>query len=188
VVLVEGTTEQAIIEGCAERDGTPLANDGVVVVAVGGKGGFLLTHSILSLLGIPCYVIFDADKGTGERKRRDTKPSEDSGKLERDILAAVNKSLKDNRQILCFLGATEDDWPSTGAYARHAVFEVDLEDAIRRNWPAWHHSHTDLIASGAGFSGKHGPTYRRAAINAADKAPDVFQEILAAVRDLRFAM
>ena len=86
VVLVEGTTEQAIIEGCAERDGTPLANDGIVVVAVGGKGGFLLPHSILALLGIPCYVIFDGDKGIGERKRRNAKTSEDPVKLEGDIL------------------------------------------------------------------------------------------------------
>lgn len=76
VVLVEGTTEQAVTEGCAERDdGTPLAIDGIVVVAVGGKGGFLLPHSILTLLGIPCYIVFDGDKGIGERKRHNAAPS-----------------------------------------------------------------------------------------------------------------
>jgi putative ATP-dependent endonuclease of OLD family len=186
VVLVEGTTEQAIIEGCAERDGGPLANDGIVVVAVGGKGGFMLPHSILALLGIPCYVIFDGDKGIGERKRLNAQKSEDFVKLEREIQTIVAKSCQDNREILRFLGETEDDWPTTGAYTRHAVFEIDLESGLRMNWPAWHNRHTDLIASGIGFPGKHGPTYRRATTDAADKAPDVFQEILAAVRNLRF--
>jgi putative ATP-dependent endonuclease of OLD family len=185
VVLVEGTTEQAIIEGCAERDGTPLAIDGIVAVAVGGKGGFLLPHSILTLLGIPCYVIFDGDKGIGERKRRNATRNQDPVKVESDILAAVEKSRKDNREILRFLGVTEDDWPCTGAYAGHAVFEIDLEAELRASWPAWDNSYKGLITAGIGFPGKHGPTYRRATVDAADKAPDVFQEILAAARTLR---
>ena len=186
VVLVEGTTEQAVTEGCAERDdGTPLAIDGIVVVAVGGKGGFLLPHSILTLLGIPCYIVFDGDKGIEERKRRNASKDEDPVKLESDIQAAVDKSRKDNREILRFLGANEDDWPPTGAYAGYAVFEVDLEAELRANWPAWDESRRGLVTSGIGFPGKHAPTYRRATINATDKAPDVFQEILAAVRTLR---
>lgn len=174
VVLTEGTTEQGVIEGCAERDdGTPLAIDGIVVVAVGGKGGFLLAHSILTLLGIPCYVIFDGDKGIGERKRRNAAKDEDPVKLESDMRAAVEKSRKDNREILRFLGANEDDWPLTGAYAGYAVFEVDLEAELAASWPAWAESSKSLIAAGVGFPGKHGPTYRRATVNAADKVPDV---------------
>jgi hypothetical protein len=186
VVLVEGTTEQAIIEGCAERDGTPLAIGGVVVVAVGGKNGFLLPYAILTLLGIPCYVIFDGDKGVGERMRRNARPGADPAKLEADILAAVDKSRGDNREILRFLGATQDDWPATSVSTGYAVFEVDLEAQLREAWPAWAQAHTGLVASGDGFPGKHGPTYRRATIDAPEKAPDVFQEILAAVRALRY--
>jgi predicted ATP-dependent endonuclease of OLD family len=186
VVLVEGTTEQAIIEGSAERDGTPLAIDGVVVVAVGGKGGFLLPHAILTLLGIPCYVIFDGDKGIGERMRRNARPDADPAKLEADILAVVDKSRGDNREILRFLGETQDDWPATSVSATYAVFEVDLEAQLRETWPAWTQAHQDLVTSGAGFPGKHGPTYRQATIDAREKAPDVFQEILTAGRALRY--
>jgi predicted ATP-dependent endonuclease of OLD family len=185
VILVEGTTEQAIIEGCAERDGTLLAIDGTVAVAVGGKGGLLLPHSILTLLGIPCYVIFDGDKGIDQRMRQKAAKDHDPVKLEKNILTTVKKDREDNRQILRFLGAAEEDWPCTGVHTEHAVFEVDLETELRTAWPAWVDSHKSLIASGDGFDGKHGPTYRRATVYAADKVPDVFQEILTAVRALR---
>lgn len=185
VVLVEGTTEQAIIEGCAERDGTPLAIDGIVAVEVGGKGGLLLPHSVLTLFGIPCYVIFDGDEGIDQRMRQRATKDNDPIKLEKDVLAAVEKNRKDNRQMLRFLAEAEEDWPRTGVCTGHAVFEVDLETELRTAWPAWVDSHKSLIASGDGFSGKHGPTYRRAIADAADKAPDVFQEILTAVRALR---
>src|SRR6202034_625792 len=70
VILVEGSTDQAVIEGCAEREDTFLANDGIVVAEVGGKDGVLLPHAILTLLGIPCYLVFDGDNGCEDRMRR----------------------------------------------------------------------------------------------------------------------
>jgi hypothetical protein len=63
--------------------------------------------------------------------------------------------------------------------------EIDLEVELRASWPAWDDSYKGLITAGIGFPGKHGPTYRRATVDAADKAPDMFQEILAAARTLR---
>jgi putative ATP-dependent endonuclease of OLD family len=188
VMLVEGTTEQAIIEGIAEREGEPLALDGIVVAEVGGKGGLLLPHAILDQLGIPCYLIFDGDAGWEARRRqgarRDADP-ETLKKLEEDVATAVAKHRADNRKLLRFLGATEEDWPSTGAYARYAVLDDDLEQGLDKIWPAWRESQRKLIKSGDGFPGKHGATYRRAASEAADKAPDVFQEILTAARSIR---
>jgi hypothetical protein len=118
--------------------------------------------------------------------RRNARPGTEPAKLEADVLAAVNKSRSDNREILRYLGATQEDWPATSVFAKHAVFEVDLEAQLRETWPAWEQSRRDLVTSGAGFPGKHGPTYRRATVDAPEKAPDVFQEILAEVRSLRY--
>jgi predicted ATPase len=70
VVLVEGDTDRAVLEGCGERDGMFLAVDGIVVAEVGGKPILLLPYAILTLLGVPSLVVFDGDKGCDERMRR----------------------------------------------------------------------------------------------------------------------
>jgi putative ATP-dependent endonuclease of OLD family len=178
VILVEGTTDQAVIEGYAERENSSLAIDGVVVAEVGGKDTALLPHAILTLLGIPCYLIFDGDKGCAERMRS-------KRKSETDVMAEVVKHSGNNRTILRYLGATEEDWPSTGAYARYAVFEDCLEAELDQGWPAWRSRVLELVNSGAGFLDKNRATYRHATATTTDKAPDVFQEILAAVRIMR---
>jgi putative ATP-dependent endonuclease of the OLD family len=165
VVLVEGTTDQGVIEGHAEREGIVLASEGTLVVEGGGKDSILLPHAILSMLGIPCYLVFDGDHGCA--------PAENA-----------NQS-KHNRSILRYLGVAEEDWPSSGAYDRYAVFEDCLETEIREKWPAWEVRRGELVNYGIGFPRKHGATYRRAALEAADKAPDLFLEMLSSVRGMR---
>jgi len=163
VVLVEGYSDQGVIEGYAEREDVLLAHEGIVVAEVGGKDNMMLAHAILTLIGIPCYVIFDGDKLTGN-------PAEQGEK---------------NRRILHYLGATEEDFPITGAYAGHAVFETCLETELKKSWPAWDVRRRELIASGTGFLGKNSATYRQATLTTVDKAPDVLQEIVSAVRAMR---
>lgn len=178
VVLVEGSTDQAVVEGCAERENTLLTGDGIVVAEVGGKDGVLLPHAILTLLGIPCYLVFDGDKRCRERMRG-------KQRTEDQIADEVAKQLKNNRTILRYLGATEEDWPSTAAYSRYAVFEDCLETELTGRWPAWSRRVNELVNAGTGFLDKNRATYRHATATAAEKAPDVFQEILAAVRAMR---
>ncbi len=178
VILVEGSTDQAVIEGYAERENTSLANEGIVVAEVGGKDAVLLPHAILTLLGIPCYLIFDGDKGCEDRMRRKNKP-------EADVAAEVGKQRTNNRAILRYFGATEEDWPSTNAYTGYAVFKDCLEAELDDSWPAWRSRVLELVNSGTGFLDKNRATYRHATATATDKAPDVFEEILAAVRGMR---
>jgi hypothetical protein len=64
----------------------------------------------------------------------------------------------------------------------YAVFEDHLEDGLGKNWTAFFESRNKLIADGVGFPRKHRATYRLAAVKAADKAPEMFQEIIAAAR------
>ncbi|MFE5037680.1 TOPRIM nucleotidyl transferase/hydrolase domain-containing protein [Streptomyces sp. NPDC056683] len=70
VVLVEGETDEAVLEGSATRDGAPLAVEGVHVAEAGHKTAIYLSHAILTLLGIPCFAVFDADAGVGVRMEK----------------------------------------------------------------------------------------------------------------------
>lgn len=83
------------------------------MVDTGGKSGVMLAHAILSELGIPCYAVFDGDKGNGARMRG-------NGKSEEDITGQTCKDADDNRKMLAYLEADEEDFPETGVHAHYA--------------------------------------------------------------------
>lgn len=70
-------------------------------------------------------------------------------------------------------------------FTRHAVFEDCIETELKENWPAWQVRVDELVRAGTGFLDKNTATYRHAAMTTGEKAPDVSQEVLAAVRNLR---
>jgi putative ATP-dependent endonuclease of the OLD family len=115
VILVEGDTDRAFIEGCGEHDHAMLALEGIVVAEVGGKDILMLPYAVLTLLGIPCLVVFDGDKGCAERMRK-------NGKKEADILTVERDSQQKNRDLLRYLGEQEQDWPATHVTDRCAIF------------------------------------------------------------------
>jgi putative ATP-dependent endonuclease of OLD family len=178
VILVEGDTDRAVIEGCAEHDRDLLAVDGIVVAEVGGKDILLLPAAILSLLGIPCFIIFDGDKGCADRMRRD-------GKKEPGISDAQKEHNRKNRNLLRYLGEPEEDWPASHATERCAIFEDRMESELAALWPQWERQRQDLIDSGLGYHAKNTATYRHAAATASGMVPPIFQEILRATRQLR---
>jgi putative ATP-dependent endonuclease of OLD family len=54
-VLVEGSTDKAVLEGSAEKTSrTSLLTSGITV-DLGGKSNIMMAHAILTELGIPCY-------------------------------------------------------------------------------------------------------------------------------------
>ena len=178
VVLVEGDTDRAVLEGCSERGGDFLAVDGIVVAEVGGKPILLLPCAILTLLGIPCFVIFDGDKGCEQRMRQ-------MGKQESDITANMRDLRQKNRDLLRYQREQEEDWPTTHVADRCAVFEDRLEEDLAALWPAWHQRRRQLVDAGTGFQAKNTATYRHAAATAAGDLPPILQEILTAARRLR---
>lgn len=66
-LLTEGDTDGGVIVGCAQRQKINLGTCRVCVVHAGGKGNIILCHAILTALGVPCYVVFDGDEGSGNR-------------------------------------------------------------------------------------------------------------------------
>jgi putative ATP-dependent endonuclease of OLD family len=145
VILVEGTTDQAILEGCALRD-DPLNACGIVVVDAGGKAGIPLAHAILEGLGVPCFVLFDGDAGAEGRA------APGKGPEARESTAAAN------RKLLGYLGATVQDHPATTVTERWAVLEDTLEPVLN-TWAAWVAKRRELIRDGRGLPDKDAATY-----------------------------
>lgn len=85
VVLVEGDTDRVVLEALAERIGKALDAAGTAVLAMGGKESLKVPRYLLDLLGIPAYVIADADTDGAARKY----PSDEE---KRNAAAASHKS------------------------------------------------------------------------------------------------
>ena len=105
VVLVEGPSDHAAICAAADALGHSLDAMGVSVIPCSGKGNIPKLLAVFSTLGIPTYVVWDADKGA-DRERQDT-----------------------NKQILSLLCYDEDDWRGKIGDS-FACLKGDLEKAV----------------------------------------------------------
>lgn len=178
VILVEGDTDKAVLEGCALRSATPLAVEGIHVAEAGNKTAIYLSHAILKLLGIPCYAVFDGDSGVGIRMEK-------KNKSERDIRDAELKEQIENQRLLRYLGdPTKMDWPGTRAEAGYAVFNDRLEELLDADWPEWGEKVSELINSELGYSEKNSYTYARASFEAAGEPPVVIKQIVENVKSM----
>lgn len=175
VILTEGTTDRAILEGSPERSSSPWALTGVVVAEVGGKSNLFLAHAILTGLGIPVYVIFDGDKGAAARMSAQGKSSGDIATTETN-----NKAL--NRKVLKYLGETEEDWPTSKARDNYSVIEDTLETWLSVDWPEWILAKDAIVAAGQGSPDKNAQVYRLAAKQAISDPPALLEEIVARIR------
>ncbi|MFJ6705807.1 MULTISPECIES: ATP-dependent nuclease [unclassified Streptomyces] len=172
VVLVEGETDKAVLEGTATRDGAPLAVEGVHVAEAGHKTAIYLSHAILTLLGIPCFAVFDADAGVGIRMEK-------NGRKPRDIRNAELSERAENHRLLMYLGQSSiSDLPPTHADIDYAVFADCLEETLKSDWPEWGEKVDELIQSGIGYSEKNTYTYARAAFEASGEPPFVIKQII----------
>ncbi|MGW8396402.1 ATP-dependent nuclease [Streptomyces lydicus] len=172
VVLVEGDTDKAVLEGCAARDGAPLTVEGIHIAEAGNKSAIYLSHAILTLLGIPCYVIFDADSGVGFRMEK-------RGRKQNDIRDAELKESAENQRLFLYLGnRNTTNWPQSHADSTYAVFADRLEELLDDEWPEWGQKVEELIESGLGYSEKNSYTYARASFEASGEAPSVIKHII----------
>ena len=105
-VLVEGESDRSAIIGTARAMGRDLDAEGISIIPCGGKTNLDRPLVVFSNLGIPTYVVWDADKG-----RSDPKP---------DV----------NRRLLRMVGREEVDWPSH-VDETSACFECDMEHTVR---------------------------------------------------------
>jgi putative ATP-dependent endonuclease of OLD family len=132
VLLVEGTTEEAVLNGIADREAIgQLETLGISVVAAGGKGNLLLIHGILSSLGIPTHCMFDSDAGFEARAKASGKSS---AKIESDIKSLV----KLNRDLLGYFELPPADFPPETEHSAVTILSDHLEELLTREWPEWH--------------------------------------------------
>ena len=107
VVLVEGEGDRSALLAVAELEGRDMESMGICVVPCGGKRSLDRPTVVFRELGIPTYVIWDNDKGSG-----DPRPEE-------------------NRLLLRLVGAVEQNWPA-GVWTTHAALDGDLERVLKR--------------------------------------------------------
>ncbi|MFD4738120.1 TOPRIM nucleotidyl transferase/hydrolase domain-containing protein [Streptomyces virginiae] len=186
-VLGEGTTDGALLEGCAERNGANLGAEGITFVDVTGRDDLLLSHAICSAMGIPCHVIFDGDAGLEERKRGSVRHLDRENRREKKEAAFEQQARKisgSNADLLGYLRESRSPWPATGSASVYTVCEDNLETNLGETWPSWGERKQQLIDEGEGVSDKNAATYREAARTADSDPPYVLQAMLENVRGM----
>lgn len=165
VLIVEGSTDKALIEGIADAD-KPLPSRGVEVAVAGSKDQIFLPAAILRRLAVPHFILFDADKDCGMRLRA-------KGQPENAAAAQENKDAMANRKMLRFLGEVETDWPSGFCGGNAWAMDDTLETFVESKWPQFEVERASLVAGGRGTDGKNAATYRIAARQAAAPPADL---------------
>lgn len=103
VILVEGVTDKAILEGVYKALGRDNVAEGIIIVSADGKTKMDKPFYIFNKLGIPTYAVFDSDANSGDKKP-----------------AA-------NRLLQAIAGVDDpDDYPH-GCFGHFAAFERNLE-------------------------------------------------------------
>lgn len=105
VVLVEGEADRAAVVGAALVKGEDFESMGIAVIPCGGKSNMDRPALVFKGLGIPTYLVWDADKGDTE-------------------------GLRANHILQRIVGETPVDWPA-GIRTTYACFESDLETTLR---------------------------------------------------------
>lgn len=114
LVLVEGAEDVAYLLTCMALDGllSEFRRAGGHVVPVGGKSEIVKPLAIAKMMGIPVFVVADADTNK-------TKDSE------------IVKHKKDNRAILDLLGHDASEWPDRDLLLGDAaIWKTNLTDKV----------------------------------------------------------
>ncbi len=179
VVLVEGTTDAAVVLGLADRKAiASLEGRGVEVTAAGSKSSLPLAAAIVESLGIATFVLFDADGGQEARSRRARKDNN-------TILDEIANNSKQNQALFTYLSVDVPDFPPLTVFSRWACFEDTLEDALEE-WSGWADLRDKATReTGAKFS-KNAEAYRQLVRRAEGEVPAGLADVAAAID--RFAV
>lgn len=177
VILVEGEIDKGIIDGIAARDSQrQLELDGITVAYAGSKQHLFTPHAILAELSIRTLVVFDNDKGCGDRCRRDGKAA--------GADAADENERATNRRIVAYLGLPEQDYPEGHVSPDLYAWADRLEEVIDAHWPGWASTRSQIIDSSRGAPGKNAATYALAAQECPDEPSGPLVEVIDAARRL----
>ncbi|WP_081863959.1 ATP-dependent nuclease [Mycetocola saprophilus] len=171
-LLVEGSSDGAVIAGIADRSGTAaLEARGIAVVAVSGKMNIPLAHAILDSIGIPTYSVFDADAGFESRARA-------KGKSDAAVANESTTHTKSNRALLKYFGLAEVDFPAESVGPSVAIFGDHLEASLNEYWPGWMTEFRKLESEVEMPIQKNADAYRTVTQRAEGDVPSVFTSIL----------
>lgn len=107
VILVEGVTDKAILEGAYRSAGRDHLAEGILIASVDGKTKMDKPLYIFNRLGIPAYAVFDSDANS------------------------ANKKTKVNKYIQAICGVTEPEEFPDGCFERFAAFDTNLEKYLK---------------------------------------------------------
>ena len=112
-VLVEGSEDRGVLRGADEHLGRDLAADGIAVVPVDGKGNLDRAYVLYEQLGVPTFLVFDADNQRANLQDRQR-----------------------NATLTRLVGAAAEETPPTQvnegwACADHSLMEVIAEEVGR---------------------------------------------------------
>lgn len=130
VILVEGTSDAAILTGLGDRkDSEPFEVYGTEVAVAEGKGSLRSNYEFLKALGIPTLVVFDGDKVV----HHGTKGEPCTGEKDE------TKARRENQALAATLSLElVDGFPGDQFHGEAATFNDTLETYLSREWPEWH--------------------------------------------------
>ena len=171
-LLVEGTTEMAVIYGIGDRDRPgSLEASGLSIVPVSGKMNIPLAHAILAEIGVPVFAMFDADSGAEARAIA-------KGKSQKDIASERSSNVSANRKLLNYFGAEASDFPAQDVYDHFAVLDDHLETLFEAEWPEWNVALASIEAKTEAQTRKNSQAYRAATVRAKGEAPEILRQIV----------
>lgn len=178
VLLVEGTTDEAVFYGIGDRDSVAkLEASGTSIVQAGGKMNIPLAHAILDAIGIPVYAVFDADSG---QEARSVAAGRDAQKVADEKAATVAA----NRKLAKYFGLTVVDFPDEQVNESVAVFGDHLEAYLVGNWGEWNDAAAQLESETGVELRKNQDAYRTVTARAAGDAPTILASILEKIENL----
>ena len=107
IILVEGCSEVYALSIYCMACGYNLEQENILLIDVNGKGNIVKHLNIFNGFGIPCYVIFDGDKG------------------------GTVKKLKESKEILKLLKYKKTILPTEIVHDTFAMFEHDFEKQMK---------------------------------------------------------
>jgi predicted ATP-dependent endonuclease of OLD family len=174
--LVEGPTESSVFYGIGDKTSLgSLEAAGVSIVPVGGKTSIPIVHAILALIGIPVYVLFDADVGFEARAKA-------NGKTQDKINAERKTHVAANHLMLKYFSREEEDFPSAIVADEIAIFDDHLEAFLSTNWAEWNAACKNVEAIADISLAKNQLAYRTATLKAEGEVPEMLLKILDKVK------
>ncbi len=140
VILVEGSSDQAIVEATANLESRAMLDkSGVAVIPCSTKSTIILHHAILNALGIPTKIMFDNDSGWESRFQKDESKKDSERKTHES---------DNNKMIKYFHIAPEDvtDWyPNPGFHGDLLVVDDTLEPYLENEWLGWNQAYEQVL-------------------------------------------